>query len=80
MMTPVDQLIGAPGLTQGEDCLNLNTWTPGLEGERPVMVWLHGGSFSVGTGAAPMFEGTNLAAANDVVVATLNYRHPALPP
>lgn len=74
VVTPVDQLIGAAGLAQDEDCLNLNIWTPGLEGERPVMVWVHGGSFSMGTGSAPMFEGTNLAAANDVVVVTVNYR------
>src|SRR4051794_37028262 len=31
--------------TQSEDCLYLAVATPGLEGERPVMVWLHGGAF-----------------------------------
>src|SRR6202051_954056 len=34
-----------------EDCLNLNLWTPGLDGaRRPVMVWIHGGGFSPGAG------------------------------
>lgn len=73
-LTPVDQLIGAAGLPQSEDCLNLNIWTPGLEGSRAIMVWLHGGSFSMGTGAAPVFDGTAVCTAHDVVVVTLNYR------
>ena len=30
---------------QGEDCLYLNVWTPGLKGARPVMVWLYGGAW-----------------------------------
>ncbi|HUA68784.1 MAG TPA: carboxylesterase family protein, partial [Candidatus Saccharimonadales bacterium] len=39
-----------PG-AQGEDCLCLNVWTPGLDAaKRPVMVWLHGGGFATGSG------------------------------
>ena len=32
---------------EGEDCLNLNVWTPGINDgkKRPVMVWRHGGGF-----------------------------------
>ena len=37
---------------QGEDCQRVNIWTPGINdnGKRPVMVWLHGGGFSTGSG------------------------------
>ncbi|HSW57191.1 MAG TPA: carboxylesterase/lipase family protein [Dehalococcoidales bacterium] len=60
---------------QAEDCLYLNIWTPGLDTEkRPVMVWIHGGLFVMGSGAQSVFEGTNLAKSQDVVVVTLNYR------
>lgn len=59
-----------------EDCLVLNVWTPGLRGreKRPVMVWLHGGVYAYGSGGAPAYDGTNLAAEHDVVVLTLNHR------
>ncbi len=59
-----------------EDCLSLNVWTPALDdgGDRPVMVWLHGGAFISGSGAAPRTDGTNLAAKGNVVVVTLNHR------
>lgn len=65
---------GAPG--EGEDCLVLNVWTPALgDGrKRPVMVWLHGGGFSSGSGSSPSNDGTNLALRGDVVVVTLNHR------
>jgi para-nitrobenzyl esterase len=58
-----------------EDCLFLNVWTPGLDaGKRPVMVWLHGGGFTTGSGASDAFDGTNLARHEDVVVVTINHR------
>jgi para-nitrobenzyl esterase len=59
-----------------EDCLSLNVWTPALDdgGDRPVMVWLHGGAFISGSGAAPRTDGTSLAAKGNVVVVTLNHR------
>jgi len=58
-----------------EDCLVLNIWTPGLSAaKRPVMVWFHGGGLAVGSGADPVTDGANLAAAHDVVVVTLNHR------
>jgi para-nitrobenzyl esterase len=59
-----------------EDCLFLNVFTPGIgdAARRPVMVWLHGGSWQACAGSAPGFDGTHLAAAGDVVVVTLNHR------
>ncbi len=60
---------------QSEDCLYLNVWTNAKQPEtgRPVMVWLHGGGFAYGSGAWPIYDGTNLAT-QDVVVVTLNHR------
>ena len=61
---------------EGEDCLVLNVFTPALSGgrNRPVMVWLHGGGFSSGSGSTPILDGTSLARSGDVVVVTINHR------
>jgi len=79
VQTPIDQ---------DEDCLTLNVWTPA--GARPgaklpVMVWIHGGSFTGGSGANAIYDGTHFAE-RGVVLVTVNYRlgrlgffaHPAL--
>jgi para-nitrobenzyl esterase len=60
----------------GEDCLVLNVWTPGLDHghKRPVMVWLHGGGFTSGSGGFIIYDGARLAAKHDVVVITVNHR------
>jgi para-nitrobenzyl esterase len=61
---------------QSEDCLVLNVWTPAVGGprKRPVMVWLHGGGFSSGSGSQRILDGTSLAHTHDVVVVTINHR------
>jgi para-nitrobenzyl esterase len=62
----------------GEDCLNLNVWTPdpGASG-LPVFVWLHGGSLKFGAGSDVLYDGATYAR-EGVVAVTLNYRlHPA---
>jgi para-nitrobenzyl esterase len=66
---------GSPA-QQSEDCLVLNVFTPGLKDgrKRPVMVWLHGGGFSSGSGSGCILDGTSLAHTHDVVVVTLNHR------
>ena len=60
---------------QSEDCLFLNVWTPGTDtGKRPVMVYIHGGAYSSGSGSHPLYDGARLATRGDVVVVTLNHR------
>ncbi len=61
----------------GEDCQRLNIWTPGLDDgkKRPVMVWLHGGGYSAGSGQElPAYDGASLVLSGDIVVVTLNHR------
>ena len=54
----------------------LNVWTPGAGdgAARPVLVWLHGGGMSVGSASWPLYDFTNLARNNDVVVVGINHR------
>ena len=60
---------------QSEDCLRLNVWTPKLDaGRRPVLVYIHGGAYSTGSGASPLTNGARLAARGDVVMVTVNHR------
>jgi para-nitrobenzyl esterase len=61
----------------GEDCLRVNIWTQGLQDgrKRPVMVWIHGGGFSTGSGQEqPAYDGASLCKKGDVVVVSLNHR------
>jgi para-nitrobenzyl esterase len=60
---------------QSEDCLYLNVWSPGLDNRRrPVLVWIHGGAFCMGSGSEENFTRNTLAARGDLVVVTINYR------
>ncbi len=63
-------------LPQGEDCLVVDVWTSELGGDArlPVMVWYHGGGYTVGAGSAPWYDGQNLAAKHGVVVVTVTHR------
>ena len=66
-----------PGRESGEDCLNLNVWTPPPSDElRPVLVWIHGGGFANGSG--DVYDARRLASRGDIVVVTINYRLGAL--
>jgi para-nitrobenzyl esterase len=60
---------------EGEDCLYLNVWTAArsTDERRPVMVWIHGGAFYLGSAGQPIFDGERLAR-KGVVVVTVNYR------
>ena len=72
-------VIGAAGSKQSQDCLYLNVWTPAADNKRrPVMVWIHGGAFILGSGSTPLYNGWRLAKRGDLVVVTINYRLGAL--
>ncbi len=74
-------------VAMSEDCLFLNVWVAAKRAARhlPVLVWVHGGAFKVGSAGQPVYEGASLARRGMIVV-TLNYRlgkfgflaHPAL--
>ena len=64
-----------PEEPQSEDCLFLNVWTPATDNERrPVMVWIHGGAFTNGSGSSAMHPGATLAKRGSIVMVTINYR------
>jgi para-nitrobenzyl esterase len=71
-------LIAGSGTLDGsaEDCLFLNVWAPEPAPKRalPVLVWIHGGGFALGSGSASDYDGQKLVERGGVVVVTLNYR------
>jgi len=78
--TPGAQFVAAD-LPQSEDCLSLNVWTTATGGSpsgRPVLVWIHGGGFTSGSTASPLYDGAALARRGDVVIVSVNYRLGAL--
>lgn len=63
-----------------EDCLYLNVWTPQREADAPklpVMVWIHGGAYTLGAGRLPVYDGEKLVNRGAILV-TINYRLGAL--
>ena len=67
---------GTGGEAQSENCLVFNVWTPTLESSarKPVLVYIHGGGYSDGSGSSPVTDGAELARRGDAVVLTLNHR------
>ena len=70
-----------PGMDVGEqdeDCLYLNVYAPAAStasgAARPVMVWIHGGGFVIGSGSQPLYDGVPLVKRGGVVLVTVNYR------
>ena len=60
---------------QDENCLFLNIWTPGIsDDKKAVMVWIHGGAFTHGSGSTPANPGSTLPKRGGVVLASINYR------
>jgi para-nitrobenzyl esterase len=60
----------------GEDCLTVNVWTPEkpAASSLPVLVWIHGGGFTIGSGGENAYNGQVLSETTGMVVVTLNYR------
>jgi para-nitrobenzyl esterase len=87
MAYPAGSIYAQKPQPESEDCLFLNVWTAAKTSteRRPVMVWIHGGALTRGSGSIPPYDGTSLARQGAVVV-TINYRlgplgflaHPAL--
>jgi para-nitrobenzyl esterase len=62
-------------MAMSEDCLVLNVFSPAADGaRRPVVVWIHGGAFIMGSGSQPLYNGSSFAVNHDIVVVTINYR------
>ena len=70
---------GAPLVMDEARCLALNVWTPATDGAaRPVLFFVHGGTFLWGSSSSPMYNGASFAKDRDVVVVSCNYRLGAL--
>jgi para-nitrobenzyl esterase len=84
---PLTLATAGDDIPQSEDCLYLNVWAPrGAAGRKlPVMMWIHGGSYIIGSGSWPTYDGA-VFARQDIVYVSINYRlnyfgffaHPAL--
>lgn len=71
----LSSLGSSPLAGTSEDCLTVNVWTPSpAPANAPVLVWIHGGGFTSGSGAEPTYDGASLAAATGAIVVTMNYR------
>jgi carboxylesterase type B len=72
----LEKLVFSPemqNLETSEDCLSLNVYVPsGGEEKKAVMVWIHGGGFTIGAGM--QYDGSKMATLGDVIVITINYR------
>lgn len=74
--TPMIALAGGDKPIGDEDCLYLNLWARKNDSneKKHVMMFLHGGGFTAGSGSMDTYDGARLAATGDVVVVTINYR------
>ncbi|MDH6109468.1 para-nitrobenzyl esterase [Kitasatospora sp. MAP12-15] len=65
----------SPGSPDEHGWLTVNVWTPGPgAGDRPVLVWIHGGAYQSGDCSVPTYDGARLAREGDAVVVSCNYR------
>lgn len=70
---------GLMAIHSGENCLSLNIWKKSdSEGNRPVLFYIHGGTFIHGSGSESLYDGSILAKTQDIIVVTINYRLGAL--
>lgn len=76
---PQDAFMGSGGGEAGhlgDDWLTVNVWTPAPDpaARRPVMVWIHGGAYKLGSSSSPGYDVQHIAREGDLVVVSLNYR------
>jgi para-nitrobenzyl esterase len=75
---PIQTYLGSQPHPMSEDCLTVNVYTPEVgDVSLPVMVWIHGGAYHLGSSADPIYDGSRLAE-RGVVLVTFNYRIGAL--
>lgn len=67
-----DNLIPEPAVP-GKSTLNVNVFTPALDGSRPVLVWIHGGGYTEGSPASPWYDGARFNR-DGVVTVSISYR------
>lgn len=76
-------LFNNPPPEESEDCLYLNVYAPATVADgagRPVLFWIYGGSLKFGNAGQDIYDGSNFAAYEDVIVVTANYRTNGKPP
>nr|XP_034963156.1 cholinesterase-like [Zootoca vivipara] len=75
-----DRAIWTPNTPLSEDCLFLNIWVPHPRPVTavPILLWIYGGGFSMNTASADVLNGGLLAATENVIVASMNFRLGAL--
>ena len=61
-------------MPMAEDCLTANVFAPEGAEKAPVLVWIHGGAFVMGSGSTPLYDGRTFASKHGIVVVTFNYR------
>ncbi|UKZ48112.1 hypothetical protein TrVGV298_002348 [Trichoderma virens] len=63
-----------PPAGESEDCLSVNVYAPASPGAKPVMVWIYGGGFTLGFNSDPRWDGSLMAADQNIIVVSVNYR------
>lgn len=66
--------VGYPIFNSQEDCLTLNIWVPNTPGPHPVLFWIHGGGEMGGSSSEAQYDGSDLAASQNIMVVSTNYR------
>nr|OQO27277.1 hypothetical protein B0A51_04913 [Rachicladosporium sp. CCFEE 5018] len=73
----INAFAGGQGTPQSEDCLSLNIWSSSTRPKgkkQPVLVFFHGGRFSIGNAHSSFYNGSRFAEATGAVIVTLTYR------
>ncbi|KAM5474762.1 hypothetical protein MferCBS49748_000169 [Microsporum ferrugineum] len=71
----IENFAGQNVKPQSEDCLKLNVWAKKTSSKKkPVLLWIHGGRFAIGSTNSLFYQGKYLADKEDVIVVSINYR------